>query len=84
MSIKRHLDYTSARLRRAVKVSSLFFDRFTDLKTEKTVVFALIRLRNTTVFLFSELSLRFFAKFCTTKYATYHLRTGAATFASLY
>ena len=34
-SIKRHLDYTSARLRRAVKVSSLFFDRFTDLKTEK-------------------------------------------------
>ena len=32
-------DYTSARLRRAVKVSALFFDRFTDLKTEKNGVF---------------------------------------------
>ena len=34
-SIVRHLDYTSARLRRAVKVSSLLPTRFTDLKTEK-------------------------------------------------
>jgi len=70
-SIRRHLDYTSARLRRAVKVSSLLPTKFTDLKTEKTVVFALIRLRNTTVFLFSRFSLRIFAKFCTPKCATY-------------
>ena len=70
-SIRRHLDYTSARLRRAVKVSSLFFDRLTDLKAEKTAVFALIRLRNSAVFLFSEIFLRIFGHFCTTKYATY-------------
>ena len=51
-SIRRHLDYTTirARLRRAVKVSSLFFDRFTDLKTEKNGGFALTCSRNTTVF----------------------------------
>ena len=70
-STRRHLDYTSARLRRAVKVSSLFFDRLTDLKTEKTAVFALIRLRNTAVYLFSATSLRIFAKFCTPKCAMY-------------
>ena len=34
-SVRRHLDYTSARLRRAVKVSSLLLTKFTDLKTEK-------------------------------------------------
>ena len=45
MSIRRHLDYTSARLRRAVKVSSLLSTDLIDLKTEKTAVFALTRLR---------------------------------------
>ncbi len=35
LSTRRHLDYTSARLRRAAKVSSLLPTRFTDLKTEK-------------------------------------------------
>ena len=48
-----------------------FFDRLTDLKAEKTAVFALIRLRNTAVYLFSATSLRIFAKFCTPKCAMY-------------
>ena len=46
----RHLDYTSARLRRAVKVSSYFTYLFTSLTAEKTAVFARFRLRNTAVF----------------------------------
>ena len=48
------LTFASAPAALKVKVSSLFIDRFTDLKTEKTVVFALIRLRNTTVFFFRK------------------------------
>ena len=49
------LTFANAPTALKVKVSSLFIDRFTDLKTEKTVVFALIRLRNTTVlFLYNK------------------------------
>ena len=73
MSIKRHLDYTSARLRRAVKVSLPLSTRFTDLKTEKTAAFALIRLRNAAVILFSVFSLSYFGSFRTPKYALYTL-----------
>ena len=50
-----------------------FFDRLTDLKAEKTAVFALIRLRNTAVYLFSASSLRIFGNSCTTKCTMYHL-----------
>jgi hypothetical protein len=75
-SIRRHLDYTSARLRRAVKVSSLLLTEFTDLKTEKMAAFALIRLRNAAIILFSAFSLSIFGHFCTLKCASY-TRTGA-------
>jgi hypothetical protein len=51
------LTFASARLRRLGFGAVTFFDRFTDLKAEKTAVFTLIRLRNTTVFLFSAIPL---------------------------
>ena len=70
-SIIRHLDYTSARLRRLGFGVVAFFDRFTDLKAEKTAVFALIRLRNSAVYLFSATSLRIFGSSCTPKCAMY-------------
>jgi hypothetical protein len=72
-SIKRHLDYTSARLRRAVKVSFAFTDQQTDLKAEKTAVFALIRLRNSAVYLFSAIVLSVYRLFCTPKCASHSL-----------
>ena len=70
-SIRRHLDYTSARLRRAVKVSSLLSTDLTALKSEKTAVFALTRLRNTAAFLFSVKPLRYFRQYCTPKCTMY-------------
>ena len=61
-SIRRHLDYTSARLRRAVKVSSLFFDRFTDLKTEKNGGFRADPLAKYHRFLFFGILFKHFRK----------------------
>ena len=83
MSTTRHLDYTSARLRRAVKVSFAFTDQQTDLKAEKTAVFALIRLRNSAVYLFSAIILSIYRLFCTPKCASY-FRTGAFLAATLF
>ena len=57
-SIKRHLDYTSA-----IKVSFAFTDQQTDLKDEKTAVFALNRLRNSAVYLFSAIILSVYRLF---------------------
>ena len=82
-SIRRHLDYTSARLRRAVKVSSLFFDRLTDLKTEKNGGFRANPLAKFRRLSFFRNLFKAFRKFLYAKMRHVPLRTGAATFATL-
>ena len=83
-SIRRHLDYTSARLRRAVKVSSLLPTRFTDLKTEKNGGFRADPLAKYHRFLFFGILFKDFRKILYAKIRHVPLRTGVAAFASLY
>ena len=83
MSIRRHLDYTSARLRRAVKVSSDLPTRFTDLKTEKNGGFRADPLAKYHRFLFFETLFKDFRTFLYAKIHHVLLRTGALAFASL-
>ena len=82
-NIKRHLDYTSARLRRAVKVSSLLPTRFTDLKTEKNGGFRANPLAKYHRLSFFRNLFKAFRKFLYAKMRHVPLRTGAATFATL-
>ena len=63
-------------------MSSLFFDRFTDFKTEKNGGFRADPLAKYHRFTFFRNLFKDF-HFCTLKYATYHLRTGVAAFTSL-
>ena len=82
-SIRRHLDYTSARLRRAVKVSSLFSTRFTDLKTEKNGGFRADPLAKYHRFLFFGILFKDFRKILYAKMRHVPLRTGALASAIL-
>ena len=70
-SIRRHLDFCERACGAQVLVSSLLLTEFTDLKTEKMAAFALIRLRNAAIILFSGFSLSIFSHFCTLKCALY-------------
>ena len=62
-SITRHLDYTSARLRRAVKVSALFYLLTYRLKDQKNGGFRANPLAKYHRFLFLEILFKVFLSF---------------------